>query len=194
MQDQQSEDTETSKNTSENSWKFHDEAADATLQANENTKIQPSQQSIDWTASEFISHDKTHGWYLLMGIGSILLAGAVYVFNRDIFATVIVLFTAIIFGVLAARKPRVLSYAVGTDGVMVDSKLHSYSEFRSFAIIQEGGIESIWLMPLKRFAPIMSVYFEPQDGKQIVGMLSRFLPIENHKLDPIDKFMHKVRF
>jgi hypothetical protein len=42
-------------------------------------------------------------------------------------------------------------------GVQVDKKLYPYGSFKSFSIIQEEGIESIWFMPLQRFAPGLTV-------------------------------------
>ena len=63
-----------------------------------------------------------------------------------------------------------------------------------FLVIQEGGVESIWFTPLKRFMPMVSIYFDPEDGDKIADILSEFLPFENRELDPVDRLMHRIRF
>jgi hypothetical protein len=193
MQDQQAENQSTASSPEpqqpKTSWEFHNNAEE-TSPATAN----PTVKSVEWSASEFIAHAKSSGWYLLLALSTTLLAVLAYFLNRDYFSSIMIILIAIIFGVLAGRKPRELAYAVDDKGIKVGEKSYQYKDFRSFAIIQEDGIESIWFMPLKRFAPILSIYFEPQDGKKIVDILSRALPVENHKLDPIDRLMHKVRF
>jgi hypothetical protein len=49
-------------------------------------------------------------------------------------------------------------------------------------------------MPLKRFMPILTIYFEQKDESKIVAVLGQFLPVESHQLDAVDRLMHKLRF
>ena len=150
-------------------------------------------QELSWTASEFIEHKKTAGWYIILAVISLgLTAGAFFL--EGIFTAVIVLISAILFGYVAAKKPRELPYVVNSDGVKVDNKLYRYSNFKSFSLIQEEGIQSIWFMPMQRFAPGLSIYFSPEEGQKIVNLLGTFIPYEERKLAPIDKLMHRLRF
>lgn len=155
---------------------------------------QPAGGSVAWTASEFIAHNKSAGWYMLLGLGTLALAAVVYLLTQDKISTAMVMIVAVIFGIFAARKPRELDYSVDSSGIHIRAKSYPYGSFRSFAIVQEEAVESIWLMPLKRFMPIISIYFEPADGKKIAEVLSKFLPIENRQPDPVDKLMHRLRF
>jgi hypothetical protein len=77
---------------------------------------------------------------------------------------------------------------------VVGTHEYTFNEFQSFGIIQEGPIESIILMPQKRWSPAINMYFSPEDGQQIFDILSEFLPFEQHERDIIDKFLHKIRF
>lgn len=149
--------------------------------------------AISWTASEFIAHSKTFGWYAILGMITVALAVGAF-FLADLVSAIIVVIVAILFGYMASRKPRELPYIVDSTGVHVDKKLYSYNNFKSFSIIQEEGIESIWLMPLQRFAPGLSIYFSPQEGQKIVNYLGNYLPYEERKLDAVDKLMHRIRF
>lgn len=149
--------------------------------------------AISWTASEFIAHSKTASWYVILGTITAVLAVLAY-FLADIVTSVVVIIVALLFGYMASRKPRELPYTVDEHGIQVDKKIYPYSSFKSFSIIQEEGIESIWLMPLQRFAPGLSIYFAPQEGQKIVNYLGNYLPFEERKLDAVDKLMHRIRF
>jgi len=148
---------------------------------------------ISWTASEFIAHSKSSSWYMILGAITVVLAVLGYFF-ADTMTSIIVVVVALLFGFIGARKPRELPYQVDDHGILIDKKLYTYDHFKSFSIMQEEGIESIWLMPLQRFAPGLSIYFSPQEGQKIVNLLGTFLPFEERKLDAIDKLMHRVRF
>jgi hypothetical protein len=49
-------------------------------------------------------------------------------------------------------------------------------------------------MPLKRFSPPISMYYDPKDELAITNALSRHLPFEPRDRDALDKLMHKIRF
>ncbi len=149
---------------------------------------------ITWTASEFVAHTKTGGWYAILGGGAVVVAAVIYLLTKDMVTSGMVVIVAILFGIMAARKPRELSYVVNEEGVHVGDKFYPYANFKSFSVIQEEGLESIWFMPLQRFMPGLSIYFAPTDGDRIVEALADFLPFEPRKIDPIDKLMHKIRF
>lgn len=150
--------------------------------------------SVAWSASEFISHEKSFSWYLLLGFGTVVMAGIIYLVTREIFSTVIVVIVGIGFGIFGAQKPRVLEYSVAPEGISIGNKHFLYDEFRSFAIINEGAIPSIQLLPHKRFMIPITMYFEPADGDHIIDVLGEYLPLEQHDRDMIDKLISKIHF
>jgi len=101
---------------------------------------------------------------------------------------------ALVLGFYGARKPRVLEYRLDESGLVVSGKSYAYNLFKSFALVEEGAFTSIVLMPLKRFMPAVSIYFEPKDEKKITTILAERLPIETHKLDVLDSFMRRIRY
>lgn len=149
---------------------------------------------IKWTASEFIEHQKGFNWFLGLAGACVLLAVVVYLFTKDVFGPVIIGLLAIIFGVSAARKPKVLEYSLDGTGIMVGNHHSAYEEFRSFSLVNEGAIESVMLLPTKRWSPPLSVYFAPEDADKIVDMLSAFVPFENHEPGLVDRFLHRIHF
>ncbi len=150
---------------------------------------------VNWTASEFIAHDKTSGWYLMLTLASIVAAGITFFMTRqDKLTTAIVLITGGLFGVIAARKPRELPYKIDSSGLQIGDKHFPYANFKSYSLVQEEGVESIWLLPLQRFVPGLSIYFSAEDKEQILDVLDNHLPVEQRELDFVDRLMHKIRF
>lgn len=174
----------------ETGWQFTDDTKTSASSPKGKEKI----STVEWSASEFIEHSKTAGWYMLLAGGGLVLAAAVYLLTKDVVSTGMVVVVAAVFGVFAARRPRVLNYSVNQTGISIAGKHYPYASFKSFSVIREGNIGSIWLMPLKRFMPILTIYFEPADEPKIIGVISQFLPVEARNLDAVDKLMHRLRF
>lgn len=151
-------------------------------------------QSLSWTASEFIEHQKPHGWYLLLGTGSIIISAILYLFTRDVITVAVVVAAVIMFGIVGARKPRAMNYSIQPSGLQIGEKLFPFSGLKSFSVIEEGAINSIQLIPLKRFSLPISIYFPPEQEQQITDVLADYLPHEDKEHDAIDRLMKKLHF
>ncbi len=149
---------------------------------------------IEWTASEFIARHKPFWWYLALAVIAAALAAAVYFSSHDYIAVAAVIIVCIIFGIIAARKPRSLTYKLDRRGLSIAGKLYPYNRFKAFSIMREGALSSLNLAPLRRFMPIMTVYYDPADEAAVTGIIGDYLPLENRQLDPIDKLLHKIHF
>lgn len=150
--------------------------------------------NIQWEASEFIQHSKSPLWFLAFAIfaAGILALGILVL--KDWFVTIGFMFMLVAIAVVAVRKPRVLKYALDDSGVHVGDKFFQYNQFHSFGLVQESGLWSVVFMPNARFSPTLSIYFDQEQGEEIVDALSQFLPMEEHKVDIVDKFSRKIRF
>jgi hypothetical protein len=153
-----------------------------------------ARDSISWSASEFMHHEKASSWYIYVVIAALVLATAIYFLTKDIFSVAVIVVIGIIFGVFGALKPKVLNYAVSPDGIQVGNRHFSFEEFRSFAVIQEGALPSIQLLPHKRFALAITMYLDPQQADKIVEILGEYLPFEHQDRDFMDKFASKIHF
>jgi hypothetical protein len=151
--------------------------------------------AVSWTASEYIEHHKSAGWYLLLFLAAIAVAVGVYfITSGDITSVVVVVLAAIILGTVAARKPREQHYSISDSGITIGPKNYGFEQFKSFSLIEEDAFSSITFMPMKRFMPAISIYYDPNDEARIVDVLSIYLPIEDRGHDAIDRFMKKIRF
>lgn len=177
-------------NEDQPSWAFNPEGA-------QNTQPDPAldgSEAVSWTASEFIAHQKNAGWYLMVILCGVAVAALIFLLTKDKISAGIIVAVAVTAAGLGARKPRVLSYRVDSRGITIGNKSYHYDLFKSFAVIDEEAVTSIYLVPQKRFMPAITIYFEPKDEERIINVLGAYLPEEHQQLDLIDKLMRKIRF
>lgn len=149
---------------------------------------------ISWTASEYIEHHRGKSWYMLLTLGTIALAAAIYLLTKDLFAAIITFILGIIVASVAHRKPNSINYELSSDGLKAGDKFHSFSEYRSFAIVHEGQLGSLMLIPLKKFTALISMYIESDDEETIVALLGEHLPMEERAPDKVDTLTRRLRF
>ena len=152
-------------------------------------------EPVYWTASEYIAHKKGLNWYLALGAIVVVLTVLIFfITGGDVFSSVCILILAIIFGVYAGRQPQEQEYVIDEKGVSIGKHTYTFDTLKSFSVIDEGAFSSIVFMPMKRFMPLISIYYDPADEDRIIAYLSSIMPMEYRKRDSIDRLMHKIKF
>lgn len=154
----------------------------------------PTNPPITWSAQEYVHIDKGPWWFIIFAavvIGFIAL-DVLLLHAYTLSLLVIVMAIAVI--IYIRRPPRALTYALSPlQGLYVGEQLYTFDQFKAFGLIQDGEHHSIMLIPRKRFAPGVSVYFPDEAGERIVDILGQQLPMENLKLDLVDVVVRKLR-
>lgn len=153
-----------------------------------------SADSISWTASEFIAHEKTASWYGMLAIGAVIIGGLVYLVTKDYISVAVVVVAAILLGVYGSHRPRELEYKIDSQGLTIGDKRYTFNQFRSFSVFPEGNFSSIVFMPLKRFSAPISIFYAPNDEEKILAVLNKMLPFEQTRRDAVDSLMRRIRF
>ena len=152
----------------------------------------PSQTVISWEAEEYIVREKTTWWYVgLIAVGLVLSGISVWLQWWSFLAVVILSVVALM--IYAMRPPRILNYSLSNKGLSEGDKLYSYNDFKAFGLLREGQHFAIVLTPRKRFAPRVTVYFPEAQGEEIVDAFGARLPMEEVKLDVLDKLIKFLR-
>ena len=152
------------------------------------TKTQP----ISWQAEEYIVRDHKAGWYIgLFIVGAGLIALSVWLKWWTFLILVVLSIVAILISNL--RPPRKIQYTLDNDGLKEGDRLHKYENFKAFGILKEGNHFSAVLIPKKRFGLSVKVYFPGDSGEVIVDALGAHLPMEQVKLDFLDKIVNFLR-
>lgn len=149
---------------------------------------------VSWTASEYVEHHRPTSWYAGLSVATGLAVTLVFLLTRDTVSVVVIVMMGVLFGVFASRKPEVREYSINPRGISISGKLYPHEEFRSFSIHQEEGLRSLFLTPVKRFMPGITIYYPPDQEDAIMEALANFLPFEEGEPDAVDRFMSKIRF
>lgn len=179
-------------------WQYKSDAAMAEM-PDQHTDVSPGrdgpqEDSVEWTASEFVTHEKGFGWYAILVCVAALVAAGVYLITKDAFSVTVLLIMAVIFGIAASRKPRVVTYRIDSSGLTIGNKFYPYAAHKSFAMAQEGPFTTIVLTPLKHFAFPVGAYLAPESRDKVLEILSDHLPLERKEAGAIDHLMHRLRF
>ena len=149
-------------------------------------------EAISWEAEEYVVREKNSWWYVgLIAVGLLLSALAIWLQAWTFLAVIILSVIALI--VYAMRPPRILHYTLSNKGLSEGDQLHDYDEFKAFGILHEGNHFAIVLTPRKRFSPRLTVYFPENKGEEIVDAFGARLPMEEVKLDMLDKLIKFLR-
>jgi len=154
----------------------------------------PANPPITWSAQEYIHIDKGIGWFVLFAIAVLALVAIDIFFLKSWTFSALVVVMAVAIIIYIRRPPRTLTYALSpVQGLYVGERLYIFDEFRAFGLITDGDNHSIMLIPRKRFAPGVSVFFPEEAGERIFDILGQRLPVEELKLDFVDLVIRKLR-
>lgn len=148
---------------------------------------------FSWDASEYVHIDKGSMWLVGLMAIVLILAGVAIWLHEWTFAILVVVM-GVAMGVFAFRPPRTLHYTLTEQGVQIADKLYPYKDYRAFGVLQDGAFFTMEFIPVKRFAPALSIYFAEEDGEDIVDIVGDHLPMEKVELDLIDAIMRRLRF
>ncbi|MBR3319231.1 hypothetical protein IKG06_01850 [Candidatus Saccharibacteria bacterium] len=156
------------------------------------SKKKDTKATVNWEAEEYLQRDKRAGWYIGFTIVVLVLVALSIILQWWTFTALIVL-SAIALIIYSVRPPRKLHYSLTSKGLSEGNVLYSYDTFRSFGVLQDGDKFAIILTPRKRFSPRVTVYFPEESGEKIVDAFGMRLPMEEVKLDFLDKIVKLLR-
>jgi hypothetical protein len=156
------------------------------------SKKKDTKNIVNWEAEEYLQRDKKAGWYI--GFTVVVLAlVALSVFLQWWTFTVLVVLSAIALIIYSVRPPRKLHYSLSDKGLSEGNALYAFETFKSFGVLKDGNNYAIVLTPRKRFSPRVTVYFPKESGEKIVDAFGMRLPMEEVKLDFLDKIVRMLR-
>lgn len=150
-------------------------------------------EPVHWQAMEYIQREKSPVWFIVFGIVFVaLMIVAIFVIKSITFDVLVPIMAASLL-MYVYRPPRMLDYTLSGKGLFVNDHLYPFVDFKSFGVIKDDDQFSILLVPVKRFKPGVSIYFPEEVGEALVDMLGARLPMQELKLDAVDRLIRKLR-
>ncbi len=147
---------------------------------------------VRWQAPEYFHQDQSPVWYIVLAIVTAgLMALAIFLLNSPTFAFLLPVMAVAL--VIYTRRPATIAdYVVSRKGVHINDRLHPYSEFRSFGVMENKGAHTAVLVPRKRFQLGLTLIFPEEVGEPLVDMLAARLPMKEVKPDMFDKITSRL--
>ncbi len=157
-------------------------------------QIAEADQPVRWRAEEYIHQEKDKTWFFAFAAIAIAMILVDLLLLKSYTFSVLVIVMAVSVVIYSRRPPRTIDYVLsGRQGLYVGNQLYHFSDFRAFGLIRDQDHNSIMLIPTKRFAPGVSVYFPDEVGEKVIDILGARLPMNNLKLDLIDIIVRQLR-
>ncbi len=130
---------------------------------------------LAWQNQQQTGAHRTSQWYIIMGIiaaGSIVAA----ILLQSWFFIPLGVLVPIALTKYGSKGADAHSYELTTFGVTVDGKHYPYDNYKSFFEIDNQGHPTFELVPLKRFATLLTLHGTPEVADDIVEILGSVLP------------------
>ncbi|MFH1956705.1 MAG: hypothetical protein ABIJ28_03600 [Patescibacteria group bacterium] len=147
--------------------------------------------SLEWQAPEYNFNHKTTDWFWSLGIICIAGIVAAFLFKNFLLAVIIILggFSLSLYG---AKKPRIVSFGINSQGVKIENKIYYYEDLKKFWINYDPPHKKELLLESKKtFMPHTTVMLGDTDPVKVRAILKKFLPeqqIEESMSTIISKF------
>lgn len=165
-------------------------------QENNNTsedKLEAS-STISWVSPEYYSGDKNKMWYVWFTIIVLIMIAISVLLIKSWSFAILILIMATSLVIYSKRPPQEIKYTLSMkQGLYVGETLYNLQDYKSFKLIRDGGRNSVFLVPIKRFSPGISVYFPEESGERIIDILASRLPMEESSPDIMDKIISKLK-
>lgn len=162
-------------------------AGNSKKENSEAIELEPEEVLASWNAPEFTYISKPAGWYGVVALVAIVLAGGLAYFRQWV-TVVLVLVMGLAMAVVGSRRPRTLNYTITNYGVYVGEKPYSYDNFKAHYEGNDYGQKVLELVPTKRFAPLVSLPVPPQQEADIFALIGEMVP----KTEPTNNFVDKI--
>ena len=153
--------------------------------------------NIKWTASESIDHERGVLWYVIAVILAAAAIGLSWWLLDSLFSkissTVLVAVIFLTIMTVSRRPARELNYVLDDEGLMIEGQRYPFDAFSAFGVCQDGALWRLTLIPVKRFGFAVTMYIHDDQGEKIVDALGARLPMQEVKIDLLDKIVHKLK-
>lgn len=172
-----------------------EQLAETASKSNNSTQTNPStvEAVLAWQEREVNDTTRTPLWYLLFALTVIILFIISIILFRSFTFAILIPVMSIALLVSLHRPAALISYSVGHTGVTVGNRSYLYDTFRSFSVTTKPTQNWLTLLPRKRFAMPIIIYFPHDLGEELVDTVAAHLPMSEPKTDILEQLVIFLR-
>jgi len=134
---------------------------------------------ITWSAPEHYHTEKTNDWYWSVGLITLALAAAAFIFGQVI-TGIFVLVAAAALIIHISHTPRVLNCEINDRGVMVEKTMYPFLTLDSFWIAHDEDPAKLIMKSRKIFMPFIVIHIDDVDPEEVRQVLLRYIAETEH--------------
>ena len=142
---------------------------------------------IAWEAPSHLYVEKKPDWYWTVGIITLALAAASFLFG-DFVTGAFIIVAAVALVVHASKPPHTVAYEINDRGIRFDDTLYPFVSLDSFWIPHDELPPKLILKSSKLLMPLIVVYIDGIDPEDVRKVLLRYIAETEH----VEPFLKKV--
>ncbi len=156
--------------------------------------VKESETIIEWQAPEFKHYPKNAAWFItFIIIGGLLVF--YQVFQKDWFGAISIGLIAILFGVFALHRPKIVTVRISTLGLHIDDTHIPFNNIRQFWIVNTEHHKTLNVETTAYLNHQLVIELEDQDANEVQEIMEELLPEKEEKHPTVaQKIAHKIKF
>ena len=148
---------------------------------------------ISWKAPAHLYVEKRPDWYWTVGIITVALAAAAFIFGEAI-TGIFVIVAAVALVVHASKPPMIVACEINDRGVIFGNVLYPFLTLDSFCIPHDEMPSKILLKSRKLFMPLIVIYIDEVDPEDIRAVLLRYIAETEHREPFLKNVLERLGF
>lgn len=152
-----------------------EEQVDEQLPEDPAIESQPDEVLLQWQIQDTTPDHKSTLWYVILGLIAAIII-IIAIFTQTWFVIPLGILVPWALSIYTNRGIGDHSYELATFHVTVNGKVHPYTNFKSFFIIETGKLTTFELVPAKRFGQLVTLHTNDEETEDVSDILSSVLP------------------
>jgi len=148
---------------------------------------------ISWNAPAHLYIEKRPDWYWTVGIITVALAAAAFIFG-EIITGIFVIVAAAALVIHASKPPAIVACEVNDRGVVFGDTLYPFLTLDSFCIPHDEVPPKILIKSRKLFMPLIVIYIDEVDPEDIRAVLLRYIAETEHREPFLKQVLERLGF
>jgi hypothetical protein len=147
---------------------------------------------ISWQGPEFEVYEKDNKWYTYISL--ILIAIIAYaVYTNGLIMAIVFILIGVIFYIHLHKDPKIINFAIATEGVIAGDEIFEFDQIRSFWIFYDPPNKKyISLHTRGRLVPFIHITLDNHDPVELRSILIKYIPEikqEPGMVDVLERFL-----